>query len=372
MDNSRPYWKVIVSLVFSLLATVFVVAAGVGLIQFLMPFVIGWIVSCIANPVVCWLDKRLKVKKKFGSAIMIVAVIGAVIGVLYLIGNMVVRELGGLVKHLPEMYEDTELQLKTIASNLSGFFEKLPDGIQSGWNTLVSGLGSATGGWIEKISNPTVTIVGDIAKSIPSIIIGTFVTVLAAYFFVADREPVVAWFKRVMPEAVYKRLLMVISNLKISVGGYFKAQFKIMGVVCAILLVGLSLLKVKYALVLSIIIAFLDFLPFLGTGIAFVPWCIYTLLSGSIKRFIFLLIIYATTQIVRQLIQPKLVGDEVGLKPLPTLVFIYIGYRLGGVIWMILAVPIGMIVINMIKAGAFDYIINDVKILMQGIKSLRE
>ncbi len=371
MENTRPYWKVIVSLIFSLLATAFVVGIGVALIRFLMPFVIGWIISCIANPVVCWLDKKLKIQKKFGSAIMIVAVLAAVVGVLYLFGSMIVREMGGLVANLPEMYEEIELQLKEIASNLAGFFGKLPAGIQNSWNTLVSGVDSATGGWIEKISNPTVSLVGDIAKSIPSVIIGTFVTVLSAYFFVADREAVVAWFKKVIPQSVYKRLTMVVSNFKFSVGGYFKAQFKIMGVVGAILLIGLSILRIKYVIVLSIIIAFLDFLPFLGTGTAFVPWCVYTFLVGDYKRLIFLIVLYATTQIVRQLIQPKLVGDEVGLKPLPTLVFIYIGYRLGGVLWMILAVPLGMIIINMVKAGAFDYIINDVKILMRGIKSLR-
>ena len=372
MKNTRPYWKVIVSLVFSLLATAFVVGAGIALIRFLMPFVIGWIISCIANPVVCWLDKKLKIQKKFGSAIMIVAVIAAVVGILYLFGSVIVRELGGLITNLPQIYEEIEVQLKEIASNLAGFFEKLPDGIQNGWNTLVSGVGSATGGWIEKISNPTVSLVGDIAKSIPSVIIGTFVTVLSAYFFVADRESVVVWFKKVIPQSVYKRLTMVVTNFKFSVGGYFKAQFKIMGVVGAILLIGLSILRIKYVIVLSIIIAFLDFLPFLGTGTAFVPWCIYTFLVGDYKRLIFLVVLYATTQIVRQLIQPKLVGDEVGLKPLPTLVFIYIGYRLGGVLWMILAVPLGMIIINMVKAGAFDYIINDVKILAKGIKGLRE
>lgn len=372
MGNTRPYWKVIVSLIFSLLATAFVVGAGVALIRFLMPFVIGWIISCIANPVVCWLDKKMKIQKKFGSAIMIVVVIGAVVGVLYLLGSMIVKELGGLITNLPNMYQDIEIQLNEIADNLAGFFEKLPGGIQNGWNTLVSGVGSATGGWIEKISNPTVSLVGDIAKSIPSIIIATFVAILSAYFFVADRENVIAWFKKVIPHSVYQRLLMVATNFKFSVGGYFKAQFKIMGVVGVILLVGLSILRIKYVIVLSLIIAFLDFLPFLGTGTAFVPWCVYTFLVGDYKRLIFLVILYATTQIVRQFIQPKLVGDEVGLKPLPTLVFIYIGYRLGGVLWMILAVPLGMIVINMVKAGAFDYIINDVKILLKGIKGLRK
>ena len=371
MENTRPYWKVIVSLIFSLLATAFVVGVGVGLIRFLMPFVIGWIVSCIANPVVCWLDKKVKIQKKFGSAIMIVVVIGVVVGVLYLLGSMIVKELGGLITNLPEMYGEIELQLKAIARNLAGFFDKLPKGVQNGWNAIVSGVDGAAGGWVEKISNPTVSLVGDIAKSIPSIIIGTFVTILSAYFFVADRESVVTWLKKVIPQSVYQRLTLVVTNFKFSVGGYFKAQFKIMGVVGAILLVGLSILKIKYVIVLSIIIAFLDFLPFLGTGTAFVPWCIYTFLVGDYKRLVFLLVLYATTQIVRQLIQPKLVGDEVGLKPLPTLLFIYIGYRLGGVIWMILAVPIGMILINMVKAGAFDYIINDVKILAKGIKSLR-
>ena len=180
MENTRPYWKVIVSLIFSLLATAFVVGVGVALIRFLMPFVIGWIISCIANPVVCWLDKKLKIQKKFGSAIMIVVVIAAVVGVLYLFGSMIVKELGGLITNLPEIYEEIELQLKEIASNLAGFYEKLPEGMRSGWSTLVSGVGSAAGGWIEKISNPTVSLVGNIAKSIPSIIIGTFVAVLSA------------------------------------------------------------------------------------------------------------------------------------------------------------------------------------------------
>ena len=372
MENTRPYWKVIVSLIFSLLATAFVVVAGVGLIRFLMPFVIGWIIASIANPVVCWLDNKVKIEKKLGSAIMIVVVIGAVVGLLYLILSMLVKEAGGLISNLPEMYKEIETQLQETANNLSGYFKVLPESMRDAWSTVVAGLGDAAANWVTKLSEPTVTWAGEMAKSIPTLVIATFVAILSAYFFVADRENVIVWFKKVIPEAVYKRLMMVVTNFKFSVGGYFKAQFKIMGVVGAILLVGLSILKIKYVIVLSLIIAFLDFLPFLGTGTAFVPWCIYTFLVGDYKRLIFLIILYATTQIVRQLIQPKLVGDEVGLKPLPTLVFIYIGYKLGGVIWMILAVPLGMIVINMVKAGAFDYIINDVKILVKGIKSLRE
>ncbi len=85
-----------------------------------------------------------------------------------------------------------------------------------------------------------------------------------------------------------------------------------------------------------------------------------------------LLILYGVTQLVRQLIQPKLVGDSMGLNPLVTLVLLYAGYKMGGVLAMIFAVPVGMIVINLHKAGAFDYILDDVRILAEGILSLRE
>ena len=85
-----------------------------------------------------------------------------------------------------------------------------------------------------------------------------------------------------------------------------------------------------------------------------------------------LVVIYVVTQVVRQLLQPKLVGDSVGLNPLVTLILLYVGYRMGGILWMILAVPIGMVLINMCQAGAFDYITDDVKILIDGILGLRD
>ena len=83
------------------------------------------------------------------------------------------------------------------------------------------------------------------------------------------------------------------------------------------------------------------------------------------------MILYGVTQLVRQLIQPKLVGDSMGLNPLYTLFLLYLGYRLGSVLGMIFAVPAGLIVMNLYKAGAFDYILDDVEILVEGILSLR-
>ena len=142
--------------------------------------------------------------------------------------------------------------------------------------------------------------------------------------------------------------------------------------VCLILVIGFVILKVHFYFLLALLIAFLDFLPFFGTGTALIPWALYKLLVKDYRMVVGLIILYGVTQLVRQLIQPKLVGDSMGMRPLLTLLFLYIGYKAGGIFGMIFAVPIGMIIINLYKAGAFDYILDDVKILMEGILSLRE
>ena len=104
----------------------------------------------------------------------------------------------------------------------------------------------------------------------------------------------------------------------------------------------------------------LSLIHIFGTGTALIPWAVYKFMVGDYRMVVALVIIYVVSQLVHQLIQPKLVGDSIGLNPLFTLVLIYIGYKIGSVFGMIFAVPVGMIVLNLYKAGAFDYILDDV------------
>jgi len=368
MENRRPYWQVAVSLLFSILATAAFIVIGIRLIGFLMPFVIGWIVASIATPLVNWLEKRMKIVKKLGSALIVILVLAAIILVSYFAVSRLVTEVTGLIRDFPE----TETGLEKIGQTLSGVFVRLPEGIQNGWTSLVENLDDYMGNLMSKVSEPTVTAAGNAAKKVPYMLVSFIVMIMSAYFFIVQREDVIHWMKGIAPEAVTKRMAMVMDNLKYAVGGYFKAQFKIMGIVFLILLAGLGFLKIHYFVLIAFLIAFLDFLPFFGTGTAMIPWAVYEVFMGEYKVAAALLIIYVVTQAVRQLIQPKLVGDSVGLNPLVTLLLLYIGYRVGGVIWMILAVPVGMVIINMCQAGAFDYIFDDVKILTRGILGLRQ
>ena len=358
MENRRPYWQVAVSLVFSLAATAAFVFIGIKSIGFFMPFVIGWIISAIV--------------KKLGSALIVIVVLALIVLLIYFAVSKVSAEIGDLIKNFPDLYAQLEVGLREIGSTLSGVFSKLPAGIQNGWNAVVANLDQSMGELVSKISQPTVTAAGNFAKSLPSYLISFIVAMMSAYFFTVQREEVILWLKKVSPPSVEKRMSLVMDNLKYAVGGYFKAQFKIMGIVFLILFAGLGMFGVHYAILIAFLIAFLDFLPFFGTGTAMIPWALYKLLTGDYKMTAALLVIYVITQLVRQLLQPKLVGDSMGLNPLVTLLLLYIGYKVSSVLGLILAVPIGMVLINMCQAGAFDYIFDDVKILVEGVLGLRE
>ncbi|MCI7181120.1 MAG: sporulation integral membrane protein YtvI [Schaedlerella sp.] len=372
MEQQRSYWKVAVSLIFSLIATAAFIILGLKAIGFFMPFVIGWIISSIAAPVVNWLEKKLNIVKKLGTALIVILVIGLIVLACYLLIDRIVVEVGGLINDIPELYRQLEEGFTKIGATLSGLYVRLPQEIQNGWNTMIQNLNNYIGELISKISQPTVTAAGNIAKSLPSILVSTIVAILSAYFFTVEREEVISWLKKVAPPSISRRMTLVMDNLRYAVGGYLKAQLKIMCVVFLILLAGFAMMGVSYFVLVAMLVAFLDFLPFFGTGTAMIPWALYKLLTGSYQTAVLLLVVYAITQVVRQLLQPKLVADSMGLNPLVTLLLLYAGYRIRGVLGMILAVPIGMVVINMCQAGAFDYIINDVKILINGILKLRE
>lgn len=372
LGDTRPYWKVLVSLVFSLTATVLFIYVGIKAIFYFMPFVIGWILSVIAGPLVTFLEKKLKIMKRLGSAITIILVLALCIGLIYLIISQIWEEISVLIRNFPSMYHDLERGLNQIGTQGNTLFERFPEQIQNSWATLMNNLDDTASSLIGRIGEPTIEVAGNVAKRIPSVLIGTIVAFVSAYFFIADKENLGEWVKKVVPKSITSRLLLVGENLKYAMGGYFKAQFKIMGVVFAILLVGFTLMHIRFSILLAIAIAFLDFLPFFGTGTALIPWAIYKFLVGDYKMVAALVILYGVTQLVRQLIQPKLVGDSMGLNPLYTLFLLYLGYRVGSVLGMIFAVPIGLILLNLYQAGAFDYILNDVKILAEGILSLRE
>ncbi|MCH5274751.1 MAG: sporulation integral membrane protein YtvI [Lachnospiraceae bacterium] len=368
----KKYVKALINLlltVFILLAVIFLLPRA---IIFFMPFVIGWIIALIASPPVRFLEEKLKIKRKISCAVVIILVIGLVVLAAYLIGGKLIRELLGFIEDLPELWASMEEDFSEIGNNLSGVYDRLPEDVQLTLNRIGENASGLAADLIGRLSSPTIEAVGDFAKQLPTIIIGIIMCLLSAYFFVAERDQFTAMLRSCMPNAVLLRYQIIKRSLFQAVGGYFKAQIRIEAWIYLLLVIGLVVLGVDYTLLIALGIAVLDFFPFFGTGTVMLPWALVKFLSADYKMTIGLLLTWGISQLVRQIIQPKIVGDSIGVPPIPTLFLLFIGYKLAGVFGMIIAVPIGIIFWTLYKEGAFDTTRNSIRILTAGLNRFRK
>ena len=349
-----------------------IVFAVPRVIVFFMPFVVGFLFSLLVNPIVRFLDKRIKISRKFGSVLMIALAIGIVALLVYGLALALRTGLRDFMDYLPVMFEDAELEVKNAIERLQNLINDLPfiNGVDL--SNLTNDIIGFMGGLLtNEESGDTVSVIGDVVKSIPNLIVSTIIGFLATYFFIADREKLAEKLDKILPASFKEKTLRLYRQTLGAVGGYFKAQFKIMGVVYVVLVVGLIILQVKYAWLIGFGIAILDMLPVFGTGTVLLPWAVIKLFSGNYQVAIGMVALYVLTFLIHQLLQPKMVGDSLGMDPFAALFFMYVGYRVSSVFGMIIAIPIGMLLINLAKAGAFDTQVWCVKELVRDFNHFR-
>ncbi len=347
------------------------VFAGPVLVKFFLPVIVGWLIAQLANPLVHFLEKHLHIVRKHSSFGVIFGAIFLIVAVCYYAALWLWKEAGELMQRLPAYYQALVQGMDKIAENLQSVASKMPMETREKIADFTDHFTDHLGEIVSSLGGGTVEAAGNAAKNIPSLLISFIFSLLFAYFFIAQRERIHRILKRIIPEKTKDELRMVWEKLKFAVGGYFRAQFKIMGIVGVILAAGFLFMRIDYAVLLAALIALMDFLPMLGTGTALLPWALFCALSDALPRAAGLLILYAVTQITRQLIQPKMVGDSIGVDTLTTLFLLFIGYRISGLLGMIIAVPAGLIILQFYEAGAFEHVIQNVRELVELIADWR-
>lgn len=354
-----------------LLKVLLIVFMGPELVRFFLPVIVAWVIAQLANPLVRFLEKHLHIVRKHSSFGIIAGAIFLIVLACYYAIVLLVSQASGFIERLPVYYEALVQGTDRIAENLQGLATRISPDMRERIAELTEYLISNLGQIVSGLGGSTVEAAGNAAKNIPSMLISFIFVLLFSYFFIAQRERMHRIVRNAVPEHTRQQIHLIWMNMKSAVGGYFRAQFKIMGIVGVILAVGFLVMQIDYGLLLALVIAVLDFLPMLGTGTALIPWALFCALSDALPRAMGLLVLYGVTQVTRQLIQPKMVGDSIGVDTLTTLFLMFVGYRLYGILGMIIAIPAGLILIQFYEAGAFENVIKNVHELMETLRRWR-
>lgn len=310
-----------------------------------LPFLLGYLLSCAARPPAVWLQKRLRAPAWLASFLTVTPVCAAVIAGLFLLGRFAVTELEGLARRLPALLSSLEAPLADLQEKLLRLTAGLPDAAAaaaSQWlNRLFEG-GSVIAG---TVSERLLRLAGELIACLPDCFLFLLTTLLSAYLFSSQRAQLLAAVRRRVPEAWIGRFHDFRRRLKAALGGYCRAQLLLTVLTFSVLTVGLLLLRVGNAPLIAAVVALIDALPVFGSGTVLIPWSVVSFLRGESFLGVGLLALYAVAAVSRAVMEPRLLGRQIGMHPLLTLLSLYAGFRLFGVMGMIL-LPIGVILLK--------------------------
>ncbi len=358
MDEDRKLLHAFLDVAVPFIEVVILLYLAPRLLVFFWPFVAAWILALITGPIVNWLEKTFHIVRRYSTMIMIIIMLGLVALVGAGVITFIVIQIVHFVQNLPSIYNSVVTQINLILADYSGILDYLPAPLINAITRITNDLGSALAVLMESIASPTFVAAQSVARQLPSVVVYIILTIIAAYCMIAEREQIRDYlYDHIVPyiPSGWKNCWECLKKeWKTVVGGYFLARFKIMSVVAVIIFIGLLFLHVQFAFWWTVLIAILDFIPVLGVGTALIPWAVYQLFVRNYRMAICLIVLYIITSTVRQIIQPKIMSDTMGLSPIKTVVLLFIGYRLFGFIGMLLSVPLGMLFFCMVDDGVFS------------------
>lgn len=372
MQAVKHFGKIILNLIGAAVVFVLIVFGLPKVIVFFAPFVVGALIALCASPIVHFLEKRMKIKRKAGSAFTIVLAVGLVAFLLYGVGHFLLEQAQGFMANLPQMWETLSYDFAQAGDKMQVIFNRMPKQVRQEWAMLGENIQQYAGNLIGNLSSPTMERVGEFAKNVPGFLVSVVMALLSSYFFVANKDELQEYYRRLVPGPLKEKLEIVRRSLKKAFGGYIVAQLKIEVWMYLLLFVGLKIAGVNYVSLVALGIAFLDLLPVFGTGTVLIPWAIIKVIGGHYTTAVILTALWGIGQLVRQLIQPKIVGESLGMPPIPTLFLLYIGWEISGVWGMILAVPIGLVFVNLYREGVFNTTRDSVLILARDLNAFRK
>lgn len=301
----------------------------------LFPFLLGIALALAAEPLVRLLAKRLPRGVAAGVGVTVTLVLLSCL--LILVTALLVKELGQLAKALPDLGQTAMQGITALEDFLAGLAQRAPEGIRPMLAQTVDGLFSGSSAIVDEITRRIPGIASSILGHVPGSFLTVGTGVLSGFMLSARLPRLRQWLSSRPFMERLRGYIPALKKLRTALVGWLKAQLKLSGVCFAILSAGLLLLRVPYALLWAVLIAIVDAVPVLGTGTVLLPWSLICLIQGESARAVGLVGIYAVTFLSRSALEPRLVGKQLGLDPLVTLLCLYVGYQLWGIGGMLLS-----------------------------------
>jgi sporulation integral membrane protein YtvI len=325
------------------------IVGGVALFYFalkyllwaILPFLIAWGIAFLVRPATEYLHSKTRISRRLLSFVLVLLAFLLLGSVISLLVGQLASEIRSLVTRLEENPTLISEGLEAIREKLNALrgrlrlFDIRSDAVEAD-NILDEYIVTMAERGANAFLSSASKVIGKIILALPKVLIFTLVAIISAFYFSTDLKRVNEGVLSVLPpkwQEIGKRAknTLFITGLK-----YLRAYLTIMLIVFVLLLVGFFILKVKYAFIISLVCALVDFLPVLGVGSVLIPWSIFAFATGNLKLGVGLLLIYLIIMVTRQIIEPKIVGANFGIHPLLTLFSMYLGFSFFGVFGMII------------------------------------
>ena len=313
---------------------------------FLFPFTLALFFSIMTQPFSRFLEKKLKFSQKIATIVSIVLFLVIFLGFISLSALRLSGEIYKLSINLNKYSKEAQSLWNTAIDKIYSLLGYFPEGFDEQVKNSINGFirmgTSKLGSFINSLIN--------FITSIPTIILYICITILSTFFISLDKNKIMAFLEQQFPKSWIKKVYNIKREMFNVLGSYIRAQIILMTICFFELLISFNILSflkfnLQYPLIFSIVICIIDALPILGAGAVLLPWSLISFVTGDINLGLALLVIYFLVLSVRQMLEPKLISQNLGVHPLVTLISMYSGFKFFGVIGFLIG-PVVMIILK--------------------------
>lgn len=344
--------RFIINVIFYFIIGIIILGICKYIMPALVPFIIAFLIAALLQIPAKKLSGEVPKRKKWLAILLCCVFFVLAFGLILFLGISLVKGAGDVVTSASSLYND---QIVPILGEISDRLESVTASVDASISQKIESIfqefSQNLGQYITEFSVKAVKLVSGGATKIPGIIVKIVITVVATFFMAADFDKIINFFKGFLPKEKEESVRNIIEHVKKAIFTYIKSYVLLFILTFIELSIGFLILGIPYPMILALMIAIFDILPVLGTGGILLPWAVVLLIMGDFFLAGGLVVLYIVITIIRNTVEPKLVGKHIGLHPLATLIAMFIGLRLLGVVGMI-AFPIALsVMVNLEKDG---------------------